>query len=142
MAVNTFEQLLTMFGFNGVTTAMFLAQGVVSLHELQHFSQGDLESWFHSLTRIRAPLQKDRHGNDLPLEDQVQFPFLAMKKLKSLRQWCQFKIQRGQMPNERFYDRPTMTRWMIFCDHISAEKLHEESLPAVDALKSLSAWPM
>ncbi len=89
-ALNAFNTALNRCGFNGDTTEAIIAEGFDTLDTLATVDEEDIDAMIKNVRETRRLLGAAADGN-------VTFPFLAIKRLKAMRNWAN-ELLRTQQP--------------------------------------------
>ena len=135
--VAAFSACVGRLGFNAVTTAYITGQGLSTIDELQGLPTADIDAMMLHMTKTRPPAPAG--GGQA-----VDFTFLAVRRLKALRAWCDYRTLRGQEPTPALFINATIPKWVkriTELDEARRAKKDDLDLKAPEAFASMTKWP-
>ena len=164
-----FNDVLTKIGFNDRATTLLNAQGISTLEDLCTVSPSDIDALMKHLSAWKpmttmAPTTATP-GTTAPVTRAATatvaaaattttlapqeafmpiFPFLSIRKLKALRIWAQYRIERGEntpLPVGEFDDVQVL-KWTTRLAELQEEKraMKDDDNKPPEELKSFSTW--
>lgn len=132
---NRFKEELMRIGFSSFSARLLVGHGFDSIATLRLATLADIEK----VTVNTTETVEEPGGKLAPC-----FPFVAVKKLKALREWAEYHDARGSQARlEEFVD-PVITKWLQRVDEIELyDRIYnQQSGPATNTLKldSIEQW--
>jgi hypothetical protein len=157
----TFNALLTSFGFNGTTVAIMNDEGLVSLQTLAQLSLDDMDNFTKAVRALQAHQQTPAGGAapaaavagggdapaaaDAPPPDPVRFPFLALRKMRALRVWLQDRAACGQDFAVASFTQAMLEKYIRRLDERASfdldKKPDDKPDGVVPEFKDMTKWP-
>ena len=130
-----FTACLTRIGFNPPTRTFIRDQGFASMSDLRALPLDDVDSMFKAF--VKAP-HIERAG-----EEPISFPYLAQRKFKALRLWCDYRVARGQDTPAVAFTDAVSTLFLKRLAEIKAFKqaADDDEVKEPGELKSMGDWP-
>ena len=127
----TFASCLERIGFNEETRDFLGDQGIASMEDLRNLPLSEFNRMIKHFSRTTT------QGGD------ITFPYIAVRKLKALCSWADYRFARGQdMPAASFRDG-VIVRFLDRITVLDEIKLSqdEDELKTPPELKSMADWP-
>jgi hypothetical protein len=153
----TFNALLTSFGFNDTTVAIMNEEGLISLQTLAQLSLDDMDNFTKAVRALQAHQQPaaaavpvagggDGAAVEVPQPPApVRFPFLALRKLRALRVWLQDRAACGQGFDVASFTQATLEKYIRRLDERASfdldKKPDDKPDGVVPEFKDMTKWP-
>ena len=96
-----FSDCLTRLGFNDATCALFVQEGFVTMNNLLAIPSSEIDKMVQHFSRWKP--REAPADEEVEQDERVTVPFLAVRQLKALRCWADYRLLRGQQPNPALF---------------------------------------
>jgi hypothetical protein len=135
-----FSACLTHLGFDAPTRQLLNDQGIGTMGDLLHLPSVEVDRMVQHLSRWR-PRAADDGEDQAPA---ATFPYLAVRKLKALRIWADYRTLRGQVPTPAVFDGAVIGRFLnrlTELEEAARTCKDDEDIKTPSQFASMSSWP-
>ena len=131
-----FAACLNRLGFNAPTRVFIAGQGFNTIDDFVALPLAEVDRMIKMFIKTPVP--------PVPAGDpQVNFPYLAQRRLKALRMWCDYRTARGQPVAPAAFTAAESTRFLDRMAEVDAFKraADDDDMEGPGDLKSMTEWP-
>ncbi len=139
--VAAFSTLLGRLGFNPPTVTHIVGQNLATIDALQLIPTTELDAMMQHISKWKPPVVTQAAGAAAP--QQVQFPFLAVRQLKALRAWCDYRVLRGEEATPASFNNAAIARFMARLTELeeaARERKDDDDKKPPASLATLAGW--